>query len=169
MEKTPDRRRFLKSGSLLAGLAFTCVGIANSNTLGAETTELAPKDLHAYGERSRFESSLRSGALGTWPQPTSPPDYHKDFGFRTPLQDSVGYVTPPALHYIVSHGYDPPNINPQEHQLLSGLGLHWNGTGRRLCFNPAPPTIKMSFSRRWRKWPRFGAFSCNSFRRPARS
>jgi sulfane dehydrogenase subunit SoxC len=118
MEKTPDRRRFLRDSSLLAGLAFGGLGVARGETLGAETTETSPKDLHAYGERSRFETSIRTGALGTWPQPTSPPDYRKDFGFRTPLQDSIGILTPPALHYIVSHGYDPPNINPQEHRLL---------------------------------------------------
>ena len=118
MEKLPGRRRFLKSGAVLAGIAVGNLPAAAGATLEAETSDIRPKDLHAYGERSRFESSIRTGALGTWPQPTSPPDYHKDFGFRTPLQDSVGFVTPPALHYIVSHGYDPPDIDPKAHQLL---------------------------------------------------
>ena len=118
MEKKQGRRRFLKSGAVLAGAAFAAVRTPGGETPAAESTEVRPKDLHAYGERSRFETSIRTGALGTWPQPTSPPDYHKDFGFRTPLQDSVGYLTPPALHYIVSHGYEPPDIDPREHHLL---------------------------------------------------
>jgi len=118
VEKKSDRRRFLKSGALLAGMAVGAVRGEAGTPLEVDATDSRPKDLHAYGERSRFENSTRKGALGTWPQLTSPPDYHKDFGFRTPLQDSVGFVTPAALHYIVSHGYDPPDIDPQEHRLL---------------------------------------------------
>ena len=118
MEKLPDRRRFLKNGAVLAGMAVGAVHAAGEKTLEAETSDIRPKDLHAYGERSRFEAAIRTGSLGTWPQLTSPPDYHKDFGFRTPLQDSVGLITPPALHYIVSHGYEPPDIDPREHHLL---------------------------------------------------
>lgn len=118
MEKLPNRRRLLKSGALFAGLAAGGLRAARGETLEPETPDAKPTDLHAYGERSRFETSIRTGALGTWPQPTSPPDYHKDFGYRTPLQNSVGFVTPPALHYIVSHGYDPPDIDPSEHRLL---------------------------------------------------
>ena len=91
MEKKHDRRRFLKNGALLAGVAVGAVRTAGGEALDAESTDIRPKDLHAYGERSRFETSIRTGSLGTWPQPTSPPDYHKDFGFRTPLQDSVGF------------------------------------------------------------------------------
>ena len=118
MEKLASRRLLLKGGAVLAGAAVGGFRVAAGETKEAETSEIPPKDLHAYGERSRFENSIRTGALGTWPQPTSPPDYHKDFGFRTPLQDSVGFITPPALHYIVSHGYDPPDIDPNVHQLL---------------------------------------------------
>src|ERR1700674_834490 len=118
MEKLPDRRRFLKNSAALAGLAVGTVHATSGKALEAETTDIRPKDLHAYGERSRFEATIRTGSLGTWPQPTSPPDYHKDFGFRTPLQDSIGIVPPAALHYIVSHGYEPPDIDPRDHHLL---------------------------------------------------
>jgi sulfane dehydrogenase subunit SoxC len=118
MEKRPSRRRLLKSGVILAGLAAGGLRPTRDEALAADSSDVLPKDLHAYGARSRFETSIRTGALGTWPQPTSPPNYHRDFGFRTPLQDSVGFVTPPALHYIVSHGYDPPDIDPLEHHLL---------------------------------------------------
>jgi sulfane dehydrogenase subunit SoxC len=118
MEKKQGRRRFLKSGAMLAGMAVGAVRTAGGEALEAETSDIRPKDLHAYGERSRYETSIRTGSLGTWPQPTSPPDYQKDFGFRTPLQESIGIVTPAALHYIVSHGYEPPDIDPREHHLL---------------------------------------------------
>ena len=118
MKKLPNRRSFLQGGALLAGMAATRLPARAADTPAVDTSDAHPKDLHAYGERSRFETSIRTGSLGTWPQPTSPPDYHKDFGFRTPLQDSVGFITPPALHYIVSHGYEPPDIDPREHRLL---------------------------------------------------
>jgi len=34
------------------------------------------------------------------------------------LQEVAGIITPPALHFIVSHGYEPPDIDPQQHRLL---------------------------------------------------
>src|SRR5258708_16751239 len=116
--KQSGRRRFLRDSAALAGLAVGVMRSARGATLSAETAEVAAKDLHAYGERSRFEMSVRTGSIGTWPTQTSGPDYRRDFGFRTPLQDSVGVVTPPALHYIVSHGFEPPDIDPREHRLL---------------------------------------------------
>jgi sulfane dehydrogenase subunit SoxC len=44
--------------------------------------------------------------------------YHRDFGFRTPTQDSVGIITPASLHFVIAHGYEPPDIDPNEHRLL---------------------------------------------------
>jgi len=83
---------------------------------GPKKTEARPKDLHAYGERSRFESSARLGAMGLYDP--APPGYHRDFGFRTPTQDSVGIITPASLHFVIAHGYEPPDIDPNEHRLL---------------------------------------------------
>jgi len=40
------------------------------------------------------------------------------FGLRTPLQDSVGMITPSSLHFTISHGFEPPDIDPKEHHLL---------------------------------------------------
>ena len=48
----------------------------------------------------------------------APPGYHQDFGWRNPIQDSVGYITPAALHFVIAHGYEPPDIDPAEHHLL---------------------------------------------------
>ena len=36
----------------------------------------------------------------------------------TPLQDSIGIITPSSLHYVTTHGYDPPDIDPRQHRLL---------------------------------------------------
>lgn len=57
----------------------------------------------AYGERSPFETSARE---------TGVPESH------TPLHEQLGIITPSSLHYVVSHGYDPPSLNPASHQLL---------------------------------------------------
>ena len=46
------------------------------------------------------------------------PDEPVAFGMKTPLQDSAGMITPASLHFIVSHGFEPPDINPQEHRLM---------------------------------------------------
>lgn len=34
------------------------------------------------------------------------------------MQDSVGMITPSALHFTISHGFEPPDIDPKEHHLL---------------------------------------------------
>jgi sulfane dehydrogenase subunit SoxC len=57
----------------------------------------------AYGERSRFETAGRETMI---------PESH------TPLQEQMGIITPSALHYVVSHGYDPPDIDPGRHRLM---------------------------------------------------
>jgi sulfane dehydrogenase subunit SoxC len=112
--KQSDRRWFLKSGAALAGLA---VG-ASTNALpsAAESAPESIDELHKYGERSHFVKSVRTGSIN------NPERRLKDepvaFGLRSPLQDQVGMITPSALHFIVSHGYEPPDINPQEHRFL---------------------------------------------------
>jgi sulfane dehydrogenase subunit SoxC len=109
------RRRFLKNAAALAGLAVGGIRPAGAQSLGPETREPLPKDLHGYGERSRFEKSRRVGSLGLWVPPDGP---SRDYGFRTPLQDSVGIITPASLHYVLSHGYDPIDIDPRQHRLM---------------------------------------------------
>jgi len=116
ISKESGRRRFLKNGAALAGLAVGAIQPSSGQDAGAEKTEARPKDLHAYGERSRFESSARLGAMGLYDPASS--GYHRDFGFRTPTQDSVGIITPASLHFVIAHGYEPPDIDPNEHRLL---------------------------------------------------
>lgn len=112
--KQPDRRRFLKSGAALAGLAVGAS--ASALPAAAESAPESIDELHKHGERSHFVKSVRTGSINN-PERRLPNEPH-DFGLRTPLQDSAGIVTPASLHYVVSHGYEPPDINPQEHRLL---------------------------------------------------
>ena len=69
-----------------------------------------------YGERSHFVDSIRRGSINN-PERRSP-DEPRVFGLTTPLQDSAGMVTPASLHYVISHGYEPRDIDPKEHRLL---------------------------------------------------
>jgi len=90
------RRQFLRGGAALAALA-----IGKTQSLSAQIAE--PQDFlegpRTYGERSRFETSLRN--------PT-----------HTPVGDSVGIITPSALHFVNNHSYNPPDIDPQQHRLM---------------------------------------------------
>ena len=105
------RRRFLKNGAALAGLALGAVPSLSAETPAAEKRDAPAKDLHAYGERSRFETAVRT------------PSEAKPYSFYvkqrlTPLQDSVGIITPSSLHFFNSHGYEPPDIDPKQHRLM---------------------------------------------------
>src|SRR5271170_8005247 len=103
------RRSFLKKSAALAGLAVGAARSASGQTAAPENSPAWIKDLHAHGERSRFETSVRYGAPGLYDP--APPGYHRDFGWRTPIQDSVGYITPASLHFVIAHGYEPPDID----------------------------------------------------------
>jgi sulfane dehydrogenase subunit SoxC len=118
--KLRNRRKFLKNGAMLASFALGGLREANGQAAGSEAAEAQsagaqPKDRLAYGERSRFEDTGRIGSTGLY---TFEGVRTKDFGLRTPLQDSVGILTPAPLHFVISHGYDPPDIDPQQHRLL---------------------------------------------------
>ena len=114
--KDSGRRRFLKNSAALAGLAVGAVQTASAGAIPDEKFGAPAKDFHSYGERSRFETSERLGAMGLYDP--APPGYHRDFGWRNPIQDSVGYITPASLHFVIAHGYEPPDIDPAEHHLL---------------------------------------------------
>ena len=111
--KRTRRRQFLKTVPAVAGLAAGAIHSTASEAFGAEARP-SVEELRAHGERSRFVTSERVGAIGLWPTTLQP----RDYGFRTPLQDVVGTVTPASLHYILSHGFDPPDIDPAQHRLL---------------------------------------------------
>jgi sulfane dehydrogenase subunit SoxC len=111
--KQTDRRRFLKNGAAMAGLA---VGAAASALPAAAESAPDIDELHKYGERSPLVKSVRIGSIN------NPERRLKDepvaFGLKSPLQDQVGMITPSSLHFIVSHGYEPPDLDPSEHRFL---------------------------------------------------
>src|SRR5258708_4042219 len=96
--KPPSRRGFLKSGAALAGLAVGGVRPASARTPAAEApvnTKMT-NELIAYGERSHFVTSVRVPVA----ERMSPDHFGLTFHVSTPLQDSVGIITPSSLHYV---------------------------------------------------------------------
>ena len=117
--KRPDRREFLRGGAALAG--GLTVGAAEP-ALGQAPPEperyvRGDPDLIAYGERSRFVTSVRI------PHPPggreSPDAFGLVFHVAAPLQDSVGTITPSSLHFVgTTRGSLMPEIDPAEHRLM---------------------------------------------------
>ena len=117
--KRATRRHFLKGSVALAGLAVGARS-ASGQVLGSAAPATLPVDSMTYGGRSRFVTALRTPMtmIGHI-------DLHGDpngLDAHTPLGALSGTITPPALHYVSSHGSAPPDIDPSEHRLLiSGL------------------------------------------------
>src|SRR6185295_8643296 len=99
-----SRRQLLQigaavGGSLLAGQQARALE-TDPRTLG--------EPLGPYGERSPFEKAVR------WRRESKTPETGSSF---TPLHDSVGSVTPSALHYERHHS-GIPAIDPSKHRLV---------------------------------------------------
>src|SRR5580704_16268694 len=114
--KKTSRRKFLKTGAVAAGLA-----VAAKMPVAAEPAVPAPapaedaKQLIAYGERSHFVTSVRVPVA----ERDSPDMFGMTFHVLTPLQDSVGNITPSSLHFVGTHrGAIVPDIDPKEHRLM---------------------------------------------------
>jgi hypothetical protein len=120
--KKPSRRKFLSAGAVVAGAAAGALKTGNAEAQeGAAAAPAARaaapkkdiKELIAYGERSRFVTSLREPAEGR----PSPDAFGLTFHVVTPLGESVGSITPSSLHYIAAHrGFYVPDIDPKEHR-----------------------------------------------------
>jgi sulfane dehydrogenase subunit SoxC len=116
-----DRRGFLKRSAALAGLAMGAIPFANGKARaavdqrtikeGVTPDEPNIQDL-LYGGRSRYETSVF--------RTPSPGRGLAQVGLRnlTPLQDSMGVITPASLHYIVARDLTLPNIDPSTHTLM---------------------------------------------------
>src|SRR4029077_1119418 len=114
--KQRNRRGFLKQGAALAGLAVGAARPASGQTpaLPEEHHKITP-ELVAYGERSRFVTSKRQSVA----ERHSPDDFGLTFHVSTPLQDSVGIITPSSLFYVATHrGSYVPDIDPREHRFM---------------------------------------------------
>jgi sulfane dehydrogenase subunit SoxC len=109
---SPDaaRRRFLKGGVALgAALAAGAARSAAGQPASEDPSKALGGPLRPYGERSRFEQTDRE----KWP-----PSKTDEFGSAvTPLDETLGIITPSALHYVVQRG-GLPDIDPRQHRLL---------------------------------------------------
>jgi sulfane dehydrogenase subunit SoxC len=101
---SPSRRQLLQMGAAVGG----------SLLAGERALALAPdprklgEPLGPYGERSPFEKAVR------WRRDSKTPETGSSF---TPIHDSVGTVTPSALHYERHHS-GIPTIDPATHRLV---------------------------------------------------
>src|SRR5678815_2913814 len=122
--KRLDRRELLKHGATLAGglpLGAVAPAIGQTPASGSQAPASGPKmirgdkDLIAYGDRSHFVTSVRIPHGGR----PSPDAFGLVFHVASPLQDSVGVITPSSLHYVATtRGSFLPNIDPKDHRLL---------------------------------------------------
>jgi sulfane dehydrogenase subunit SoxC len=124
--KRLDRRELLKGGAALAGgLTLGAVAPAMGQTQSQEGTTANAANppmirgdedkIIAYGTRSKYVTSVRIPHGGR----PSPDNFGLTFHVATPLQDSVGVVTPSSLHYFATtRGSFLPDIDPRSHTLM---------------------------------------------------
>src|SRR5688572_27990098 len=115
--KRPDRRGFLKSGAAVAGgLTFGAVAPALGQEQHHDPVMIKEgKDQIAYGRRSKHVTSVRIPHGGR----PSPDSFGLTFHVASPLQDSVGVITPSSfLYYATTRGSFLPEIDPREHRLM---------------------------------------------------
>jgi len=98
-----SRRHILRLGAAAGGGL-----LARGRGLAAEGPRSLGAPLGSYGERSPFEKAVR------FTRPSKTPETGSSF---TPIQDSLGTITPSALHYERHHG-GIPTIDPAAHRLV---------------------------------------------------
>lgn len=104
MRIRPNRRQLLQMGAAVGGgLMAGRPGL----TLEATPRSLG-EPLGPYGERSSLETAVR------WTRESQTPETGASF---TPLQDSVGILTPSALHYERHHA-GIPTLDPAKHRVI---------------------------------------------------
>ena len=107
----PGRRRFLKRGVALGAVFATAGRTASSPAQSApdDPSKLLGGPWRPYGQRSRFEHAMREKS------PFNKTD--EVGGSRTPLDETLGIITPSALHFEVQRS-GVPDIDPRKHRLL---------------------------------------------------
>src|SRR6266849_6490296 len=98
-----NRRKILLMGAAAMGGGLA----AQQKILALETPGKLGAPLGPYGDRSPYEKAAR------WTRPSKTPETGSSF---TPLQDSVGTLTPSSLHYERHHA-GIPTIDPARHRL----------------------------------------------------
>jgi len=99
-----SRRQVLRIGAAAMGGGL----LARQKILGLESPGQLGTPLGPYGERSPYEKAVR------WTRQSKTPETGSSF---TPLQDSVGTLTPSSLHYERHHS-GIPTIDPTRHRLV---------------------------------------------------
>ena len=118
-DHVPSRRRFVLGAMAAVGAAAAAPGIAYAKTMGATDRDVPPDstkvqgvgvkaDDGGYGSRSQFETEARDRYA------TKTTESSWSF---TPLQHSMGFITPSGLHYERHHA-GTATIDPAEHELF---------------------------------------------------
>ncbi len=102
--KRTSRRQLLKLGAAAVGGGL----LGQKKAFAAENPGKLGIPLGPYGERSPYEKAVR------WRRDTKTPETGSSF---SPLQDSVGTLTPSSLHYERHHA-GIPLIDPTQHRLV---------------------------------------------------
>src|SRR5437879_9302153 len=106
-----SRRKFLKGGAAAAAVS----AIQSSSAQTPAPAKRSLKDEVAYGELSHYVTSVRVAVV----ESPSPDEFGLTFHVLTPLQDSVGIITPSSLHFVGTHrGAIVPDIDPREYRFL---------------------------------------------------
>src|SRR5262249_14413728 len=107
-----SRRWFLKGGVALGAALVAWAGRpieGRAQPAPDDPSKILGGPLRPYGERSRFEKVLKQ---------KGPPEMPDEWGASfTPLDETLGIITPSALHYVVCRG-GIPEIDPRKHRLL---------------------------------------------------
>jgi sulfane dehydrogenase subunit SoxC len=106
-ERSPRRRFLIKGTAAVVGVAGTARAAEHEVPADATKVQGYPMEDSSYGSRSQFETEVRTRfktatPLSSWTM--------------TPLQDSVGIITPSGLHFERSHG-GTAVIDPTKHML----------------------------------------------------
>jgi sulfane dehydrogenase subunit SoxC len=132
--KSSSRRELLQGSALAVGAVATgAVGSLVSPAL-ADTTKpyslnnspmiATPEDILAYGQRSKYEKSIR---IHEAEKPEATLARYRDFGLTlhvsAPIGDFIGTMAPTSTHYFATtKGALLPDIDPKEHTLtIQGL------------------------------------------------
>lgn len=118
-DRVPSRRRFMLGAMAALGAAAAAPGIAYAKSVGSidrdvpdDPTKIqgvgVKDDDGGYGSRSQFETEIRDRYATKTTQ--------SSWSF-TPLQNSMGIITPSGLHYERSHG-GTTIIDPAKHELF---------------------------------------------------
>src|SRR5215470_3745666 len=97
-----SRRRMLRTTAAMGGALLA------ARDASADEARHLGIPLGPYGDRSPYEKSVR------WTRDSKTPETGSSF---TPLQDSVGTLTPSSLHYERHHS-GIPTIDPTRHRLV---------------------------------------------------